>query len=168
MSEEPTLRELIVRLDGLEKLSEVRFKAQETAVQSALIAQKELTTAAFASSEKAIVKAEEAQKSYNATHNDLSRKMDDQYKEMMPRPEADSKLSSFDARLVELKESQVALRIELMKEIAGLRESRSEGKGDKVGRMSQQQLVMMIVSLIVSFLVIGGAVVSITAYMIRK
>lgn len=154
-----------------------QFKAQEKAVQAALAAQKELTNAAFASSEKAITKAEESQTSYNRTHNDLSHKMDEQYKTMMPREESLGRHAVHEARYqelkeeiskqrAELKEDFSKLRIELMKEIGGLRESRSEGTGEKGGRLSQQQFIVMVVGLFVSMLVIGGIVVSI-AFAIR-
>lgn len=162
----------------LEGLIVQRSDAAEKAVQAALAAQKELTNAAFASSEKAITKAEEAQKSYNQTHNDLSRKMDEQYKEMMPRSESLARHGANETRYqelkddfsklrVEVKDGLSQLRIELMREIGGLRESRSEGTGEKGGRMSQQQLMMMIVSLVVALIVIGSAVVGI-AFAIRK
>lgn len=122
---EPSLREITADLDGFKALVEAQFdalrdvmaerdrrydqqfKSGETAVTAALAAQKELTSAAFASSEKAIVKAEEAQRSYNASHNDLIRKMDS----MIPRTE-------FDARLVGID-----------KDVSSLRESRSAGSG---------------------------------------
>jgi chromosome segregation ATPase len=159
-------------------LMEEQFGAQEKAVQAALAAQKELTASAFAASEKAITKAEEAQKSYNQTHNDLSRKMDEQYKEMMPRSESLARHASNELRYQELKDDfsklrgevkdgLSQLRIELMKEIGGLRESRSEGTGEKGGRLSQQQFVVMIVGLVASLLLIGGVVVSI-AFAVRR
>lgn len=143
-----------------------RFTDSETAVRSALTAQKEQTAAEFAASQKAITKAEEAQKSYNATHNDLSRKMDEQYKAMMPRPEADSRFTSHDEKIQDAKKEIIALRVELMKEISSLRESRSEGTGEKGGKLSQQQLIVMLVGLFMSLLTIGGIVVAI-AYAIR-
>lgn len=164
--------------EHLESLMAQGFDSQKEAVQAALAAQKELTNAAFASSEKAITKAEEAQKSYNQTHNDLSRKMDEQYKEMMPRSESLARHGANEIRYqelkddfsklrVEVKDDFSKMRIELMKEIGGLRESRSEGAGEKGGRMSQQQLMMMIVSLVAALIVIGSAVVGI-AFAIRK
>lgn len=171
---EPNLRELTGQLDDLKELLlhtdrstrelmeerdrryEERFAGQKEAVSSALTAQKELTTSAFASSEKAIVKAEDSQRTYNAGHNDLSRKMESQYKDMLPRPEATALLASIEDKIENLK-----------KEIAGLRESRSEGGGERHGRISQQQFIMMIVSLIVALVIIGGAVVSVV-YAIQK
>lgn len=65
---EPSLREITVQLDGLDRLYEERdrryedrFKAQELAVAAALAAQEKLTAAAFAASKEAILKAEASQ-----------------------------------------------------------------------------------------------------------
>jgi hypothetical protein len=155
--------------EHLESLISQRFDAQEKAVQAALAAQKELTNAAFASSEKAITKAEEAQKSYNQTHNDLSRKMDEQYKEMMPRAESLARHASNEHRYqelkddfsklrIEFKDDLSKLRIELMKEIGSLRESRSESSGDKSGRLSQRELIGWIIGLLAAVIAIFFAV----------
>lgn len=80
------------------------FSASRDAVASALAAQKELTNGAFASSEKAIVKAEEAQKAYNQSHNDLARKMDDQSKATMPRTETESRFANVEEKINGLRE----------------------------------------------------------------
>jgi|ERR1044071_6377604 hypothetical protein len=169
MSEPEKNDNTVTLKEHFESLIGQGFASQEKAVQAALAAQKELTNAAFASSEKAITKAEEAQKSYNATHNDLSRKMDEQYKEMMPRSESLARHVSNEQRHQELKEDFSKLRLEFkddlskmrtefMKEISGLRESRSEGTGEKGGRVSQQQLITWVLGLIVAAIVIFGFV----------
>jgi phosphopantetheinyl transferase (holo-ACP synthase) len=118
---EPSLREVTVEIDGMQKLYEERdkryderFKAQEIAVDKALISAKELTAAAFLASKEAIVKAEQAQLAYNVSHNDLIRKMDS----MIPRPEFDGRLSAITEKIDEAK-----------RETASLRESRSEVGG---------------------------------------
>ncbi len=121
---EPGLRELTAQLDDLKELMQVeirsvrevmaerdkryesQFKNSETSVGAALAAADKQTTAAFLSSEKAIVKAEEAQRSYNATHNELSRKMDDQYKIMMPRVESEKMFDRFKEDIQSLRESR--------------------------------------------------------------
>ncbi len=97
---------------------EDRFKAQEMATSAAISASEKLTASAFAASKEAISKAETAQNTYNHSHNDLTRKMDSQYKEMLPRPESDIKFKAQEDKLEELK-----------KEIAGLREYRSSTGG---------------------------------------
>lgn len=122
---EPNLREITAHIDGMDRLYEERdrryedrFKAQETAVAAALAAQEKLTAAAFAAAKEAVLKQENSQSSYNAGHNDLSRKMENQYATMLPRQEADNRFKSFEEKYEDLK-----------KEVANLRESRSEGTG---------------------------------------
>jgi hypothetical protein len=150
---EPSLRELCAELDGFKALMTERdrrytdtvegIRRETTAALTAAVGQ---IQAAFAASDKAILKAEDAQRAYNQGHNDLSRKMDDQYKAMVPQSEARLKWENADKDIAELRKDLIAgregaqrdssaLRAELMKEIAGLRESRSEGSG----RSSQQR-----------------------------
>lgn len=129
-------------LDERDKLYKERDDSRRTAVDAALTAVKEQTKASFEASEKAIVKAEEAQKSYNASHNDLSRKMDEQYKAMTPQSEARLKWDNTDKEVGDLRRELTAtregaqkeitgLRDAMMREIAGLRESRSEHVGSR-------------------------------------
>jgi hypothetical protein len=56
---------------------------------------------------------------------------------------------------------------QLARDVAALTASRDQSGGEKIGRLSQQQVVMMIVSLIVSLIVIGSVVVAI-AYGIKR
>jgi len=107
-------RELDIKLDALKELVNERhdrYKERDESRQRAV-------EAAFASSKEAIIKQEEGQKQYNATHNDLTRKMDDQYKQMMPRTEAQAQFQRTDEKFKDIK-----------KEIRGLSESRSQNKG---------------------------------------
>jgi hypothetical protein len=165
---EPNLRELTAQLDGLKELLNTRITSVETvmnerhqlykeradsqkvAVDDALAAAKEQTSASFAASEKAIVKAEESQRTYNQGHNDLSRKMESQYATMVPQPEAKLKWDAIDKALEEMrKETSIArtneqvalnaLRTEMMREIQSLRESRSVGTGKEEARYAGTQ-----------------------------
>jgi hypothetical protein len=118
-----TLREFLLRImDERDHRYEDRFKAQETAVSSALAAQKELTSAAFAASEKAIVKAEAAQTSYNERSNEFRGQLDDQAKLLMPRTEADARFVSFEEKLASVKT-----------DVSSLRESRADATGKSAG-----------------------------------
>ncbi len=118
-----SLREFLERvMDERDRRYEDRFKAQETAVSSALAAQKELTSAAFAASEKAIVKAEAAQTSYNERSNEFRGQLDDQAKTLIPRTEADARFFSFEEKLSTLRG-----------DVSGLRESRSDATGRRAG-----------------------------------
>jgi len=121
---EPSLRELTAELDGARDLLEEKIQslrdvlderdrlykerddARRTAVDAALAAVKEQTKASFEASEKAIVKAEEAQKAYNTAHNDLARKMDEQNKATMPRPEIQARFDSLEEKLTSLRVSR--------------------------------------------------------------
>jgi hypothetical protein len=116
----PLKEHLLKLIESNDKRYNERFEAQDKAVAAALAAQKELTSAAFASSEKAIVKAEDSQRTYNAGHNDLSRKMEEQYKLMVPLTEHKADLLNMEKRMDRMGE-----------DVKGLRESRSgvEGKG---------------------------------------
>jgi hypothetical protein len=112
-----------------------RFDSSEKAVAAALAAQKELTNAAFASSEKAIVKAEDSQRTYNQGHNDLSRKMEEQYKALVPISEHRADLNSVKSEVANDKVNMEKRMDRMAEDIKFLRESRSgvEGKGtDKI------------------------------------
>ena len=97
---------------------EDRFKAQEAAVAAALVSQERMTTNAFASSEKAIQKAETSQTIYNERSNEFRGQLADQAKTLIPRTEAENHFRGYDEKLEDLKRS-----------IADLRESRSSSAG---------------------------------------
>lgn len=131
-------------IDERDRLYKERNDAQRTAVDAALTAVKEQTKASFDASEKAIVKAEEAQKAYNSAHNDLSRKMDDQYKSMTPQTEARLKWDNIEREMGVLRKDFADqrdlaqreinnMREAIMKDVTGLRESRSESGGKSAG-----------------------------------
>ncbi len=91
---EPSFRELVAEIDGLRDLANERhlhygqrFTDLKEWFKGAIESQEKATNAAQSASEKAITKAEASQQQYNVQHNDLTRKMEAQYKEMIPRPE---------------------------------------------------------------------------------
>jgi len=134
-AQEVRLREYLERImDERDRRYEDRFKAQETAVYAALAAQEKLTNAAFASSEKAIVKAEDAQRDYNVRSNEFRGQLDDQNKvmsnEMLRRAEAEQRFDAQDEKIDEIK-----------KDVGGLRESRSgmSGRDDALDAARQAQ-----------------------------
>jgi len=117
---EPDLRELTAELDGLRQLMDERDKwygerdrDRQLAVEKALAAAEKATASAFAASKEAIVKAEEGQKAYNLSHNDLLKKLDDQHKVTMPRSEADLRFEVMGAaiRVLELFKSNIEGRL---------------------------------------------------------
>lgn len=68
----------------------------------------ERTSISFNASQRAIDKAEEAQKTYNTSHNDLARKMEEQYNHMLPRAEAQAILTRMAEDIKELRDAQHA------------------------------------------------------------
>lgn len=86
-------------VDERDRQYDMRFRASEIAVNAALAAQQKSTADAFIASEKAIVKAEEAQKDYNARSNEFRGQLDDQAKQLMARAEALNLLKASDDKL---------------------------------------------------------------------
>jgi len=128
------MREFLERvIDERDKQYDARFRAAEIAVNAAFAAQKELTAAAFSASEKAITKAEQAQTAYNVVHNDLSRKLDEQNKATIPRPEIMALFGAVDQKLESMRASFAKDIDSIGIDIRGLRESRSETGGVKIG-----------------------------------
>ena len=72
-----------------EKRLDERFEGQEKAVAAALTAQKEATTVALSSAEKAVDKAEQAQLRVNVTQNEFRATLKDQAADLMPRSETE-------------------------------------------------------------------------------
>jgi len=149
-------REFLERImDERDRLYDMRFKAAETAVNTALAAQEKAVNAAlaaqekqtassFMASEKAIVKAEDAQREYNVRSNEFRGQLDDQAKTLMPRPESLTMFRATEDKLAsakgELERTIEGVRAAVdknadatAKEIAGLRESRSLGNGKSEG-----------------------------------
>jgi len=75
-------------VDSLKEYFEAILVEKDKAINIALIA-----------SEKASLKTEQAQRDYNSTHNDIQRKMDAQYKDMIPRAEFNAYKESQDKAL---------------------------------------------------------------------
>lgn len=126
MSNEWTIGTLKEHFEALIAANDVRysqrFAAQELAVKDALAGQEKAVNAAYAAQERAILKAEDAQKDYNQRSNEFRGQLDDQAKTLMPRQEAIGLIKVLDDKIE-------ALRTSTEKEIASLRESRSEGSG---------------------------------------
>jgi hypothetical protein len=107
---DPSLRELETRVASMENLAKERDKwyaerdrDRQAGVEKALTAAKEQTASSFAASKEAILKAEEAQRAYNTSHNDLARKMDEQNKATMPRRETEERFRGLEEKIHEIK-----------------------------------------------------------------
>jgi hypothetical protein len=101
--------------------------------------------AAFASSKEAILKAEEAQRAYNTSHNDLLRKQE----MMIPRPEFVGIVERINERIDEVKSA-----------IASLDVSRGKGTGRDEGLeiAKANQRVILSVGIPILLFVLGIAV----------
>jgi len=137
---EPSLRELTAELDGLrelllskmeslrdvvnerDRLYKERDDSRRTAVDAALAAAKENTASSFAASEKAIVKAENAQSEYNVRSNEFRGQLDDQAKRLISRVEVESLTRNLEEKIG---------RLDM--DVRGLRESRSGAGGELHG-----------------------------------
>jgi len=117
-----TLREL---MDERDRRYTGQFNDSKTAVSDALAAQKEKTATDFASSEKAIIKAEDAQRSYNERTNELRGALNDQNKTLLARTEAEARFKTIEDKIDEIK-----------RDIVNLRESRADFRG---GHVAEQQ-----------------------------
>ena len=128
------VREFLERIiEERDRLYDIRFRASETAMSAALTAQEKQTNASFTASEKAIVKAEDAQREYNVRSNEFRGQLDDQAKLLMPRSEALIATRALDDKLGGIK-GELERRLEAInKELASLRESRSESTGRDMG-----------------------------------
>jgi hypothetical protein len=179
---EPNLRELTAEIDGLRDLTNTRFtyvekvqderhqlykeraESQKVAVDDALAAQKEQTTASFQASEKAIVKAEESQKVYNQGHNDLSRKMEQQYSTMVPQAEAKLKWDSIDKAIEEIRKENAVAKTEAREQVNALRieftRDHSGGLGKDEAQRSYQQQKNTTIGLWVAILMGAAAIVA--------
>lgn len=119
MDNEVTLKEYV----------ESRLCASDKRIDTAVENIKESTQAAFAASQKAIDKQEHFQTTYNAGHNDLSRKMEAQYKDMIPRTEHRLEINK------------------LTEDIKSLRESRSQNEGKGLGNRELLSWVVAVLSI---------------------
>jgi hypothetical protein len=142
ITRERELREAFAKLmDERDRGYENRFKAQETAIGSALTAQEKLTSASFASSEKAVIKAEDAQREYNARSNEFRGQLDDQAKMLLPRSEAETRFNSMSLTIDEIKKDLVTLR-EFKSSSGGQREQAHSDRGQS------NWVIAMVISLL--------------------
>jgi len=107
-------------MDERDKRYSGQFENGEKAVVFALAAQKELTATAFASSKEAIIKAENAQSSYNERTNELRGALNDQNKTLLSRTEAEARFMNVEEKIEDIK-----------RDIASLRETRSSTVGQE-------------------------------------
>lgn len=136
-----------------EKAVAAAFAASEKATQAALAAAEKAVSAAFAASEKAVLKAEDAQKDYNNRSNEFRGQLDDQAKMLMPRTEtmalfknSDAVIAAirneYDVRLEAMKQEFSQQHTTALKDLQGLRESRSEHEGKGAGSEAMRAMII--------------------------
>ncbi len=137
--------------EKLEKLIDERDLNYKDRVQVAIAAQKALTDASFAASEKAVLKAEEAQREYNLRSNEFRGQLDDQAKTLMPRVETDGRFAALEAKLNEVKS-----------DVSDLRESRSAIGGKSAGISALWGFIIAAFGFIGTLIGIAGAIYAFT------
>lgn len=165
---EPSLKEAVTELDGLrelllskidnlkelvnerDRLYKERDDARRVAVDAALAAAKEQTASSFSASEKAIVKAENAQSDYNIRSNEFRGQLDDQAKRLISRTEVEEMIKNVVEKISRIDN-----------DVRSLRESRTEGVGEKGGRLSSQALLAWGVGLVVGLMIIISQIVAV-------
>lgn len=106
-----TLREYLERvIEERDARYLERATRQETSINDKLLALEKATNVAFVGSEKAIVKAEEAQRAYNERSNEFRGQLDDQAKQLMPRNETFTLFEARDKEIGLLRSDIVLLR----------------------------------------------------------
>jgi SMC interacting uncharacterized protein involved in chromosome segregation len=132
------------RFESSQTALQAALTAQQTAMQTAFTAQKLSVDAALAAADRAVNKAEIASEKRFESVNEFRETLRDQQTTFIPRGEsaalfkaADEKLtaiqSNYDNRLEALRLSFEKSNENILKEIAGLRESRSESGGKMAG-----------------------------------
>jgi septal ring factor EnvC (AmiA/AmiB activator) len=166
-----TLRELTAELYGIrdllvakheslaglvnerDRLYKERDDSRRTAIDAALAAAKEQTAAAFLASEKAIVKAENAQKDYNDRSNEFRGQLDDQAKRLISRTEVETMVKNLEEKIKRLDDDN-----------RDLRDSRSESRGTVEGGKHSKDDSRANLAIIVS---IAGLVAVILSHLIK-
>jgi len=137
----------------LEKQYDGKFFEIKEATDKALVAVRELTAAAFAANKEAVFKTEEAQKAYNAQHNDLTRKMETQANQFVGREKLDDVEKAFDAKLAMIK-ADIARLQEGILATGVRRESQQEH------RATAQWTAGQIISTLIAIIGFGLAIVA--------
>ncbi len=133
---EPSLREVTAEIDGMRTLMDERdrrysdaFIAQKEAVAAALAAQQLAAGIINTASEKAINKAEEAQRAYNERSNEFRGALDDAQKVLLPRNEADTRFQALEEKLNDARKD-----IQTLREFRSIVVERKESQIDERGQ----------------------------------
>jgi hypothetical protein len=95
-------------IDERDRRYEERFKSAESLRHAEIAAIRQSSEFLVSTFKEAMQKSEQAQGAYNISHNDLIRKMENQYQHMMPREEAISKFDDLKESITNLQQSRSA------------------------------------------------------------
>lgn len=182
---EPSFRELVSELDGLRELVLSKFQAirelideRDRLYKERDAAIREQTRASLESNEKAVTKAEDAQREYNIRSNEFRGQLDDQNKlmrdTMMPRVESLS-MHHATADKIELVKGELYRQADsitenfdkeierLSDDIKVLRESNAAQSGKSSGRHGMWGYVIAAIGLIGMLVTTGIALIKLGA-----
>jgi hypothetical protein len=155
-----------------DKRYDERFDASTSSITNALSALDKQTVLTSSASDKAIQKALEAQQQYNIVHNDLARKMDAQYKEMVTRDQHVQEIKYLTEKIEEAKNFALDRyetnrnNIQMLQEYKGMTLGKeTQGSQDQT---RQTQLIMLGVGVISLGISGCGLLVSIVVNIILK
>lgn len=144
------IKELV---DERDRLYQQKFASGEVALSAALVAQEKSVASAFAASDKAITKAEDAQREYNARSNEFRGQLDDQAKSFMVRTEVTALLRQFDEKL-ETSKQELGRRIDELRtaslERAGAEKASLHVWGYFIGAMGLVFTIVSVIALILA------------------
>ncbi len=144
---ETKIQNVLTLISGNDENYKTQFTNAKEAVTAALAAQEKATSSAFLAAEKAILKAEDAQKDYNQRSNEFRGQLDDQAKTLMPRIETITLFKGIEDKLASIQIANEKVFDRITEDIKSLRESRSEGSGNSLGRNTSWEMLIQIIGL---------------------
>ena len=172
-SEEVTLRQYFEKmLAERDRFYRSRLLGIEKQHASDIAGLEKSMLASFAAYKEAVLKAETAQQELNIKNNEFRGQLKDQSETLMPRAEAQNMFKSSSDKLISV-ETQFDSKLDgavkqfeakfetARQDLAGLRESRSEGGGKSQGMQTSWIILIGAVGLIASILSIATVAVAV-------
>lgn len=148
--------------DRLEALREL-LAERDLRYDERFIASEKAVITAFASSEKASLKAEQAQESYNVRSNEFRGQLDDQAKTLMPRLETDGRFNAVEDKIysaTKISNDKIEEIVKKLDNISGrITTVESSGNGNREAKGNQNsQMLLIIAALAMVIQFIGMAI----------
>jgi hypothetical protein len=140
---ETLLVHLTALVDGQRALTNQRFGDQDKAVQAALVSQEKAVAAALDAAQRAVIKAEIAQEKRNEASNEFRGQLSDQAATLMPRAEAEQRISALDEKFTQMFKS-------VEDKLAGLAKIGDLATGRSNGLTAAQGLLVAVVLVVTS------------------